>query len=314
MPKVSIVIPNYNGEAYLEECLKSLKEQMFKDFEVIMVDNGSTDQSTACAKRIYPEIKIIEFKKNMGFAKAVNVGIKSSESPYVILLNNDTIVFPSFVGNQYKMISERPDVFSCSALMINNSKRNLIDDAGDEFCALGWGFAPERDKKVDDYKKVREVFSSCAGAAIYRKKIFDEIGYFDEYFFAYLEDMDVGYRSRLAGYINLYNPYAKLYHIGSASSGSRHNAFKVELSARNSIYLIRKNMPKWQQFMNLPFILTGIVIKTVYFARKRLAKPYLKGIFSGCVDMVDKNEKKYGFMSYMKVQGWLFRGIKRRIC
>lgn len=313
MPKVSVIIPNYNGYGFLEGCFKSLKMQSFKDFDVIFVDNGSTDGSVEYAKELYPEIKVIELGENTGFAKAVNEGIKASASEYVILLNNDTLVFPSFVGNQYKMIKGKPSVFSCSAMMIQNGNRELIDDAGDEFCALGWGFAPDRDHRVDSCKNVHDVFSSCAGAAIYRKKIFEEIGYFDEYFFAYLEDMDVGYRAKLAGYRNIYNPYAKLYHIGSGSSGSRHNAFKVNLSARNSIYLIRKNMPMWQHILNSPFILTGMLIKTAYFGRKGLAKPYLKGIFSGFVDLVDKNENKYGLINYMRVQFWLWRGVIRRL-
>ena len=308
---VSVIIPNYNGEYFLKACLEALKRQTFDDMEVILVDNASTDDSIKLAKELYREIRVIELHDNTGFAYAVNRGIEAAKGEYVLLLNNDTIVFPNFVKNQYKMIKGKPDVFSCSALMIQNQNHELVDDAGDELAVLGWGFAPDRDKPVSGCGVPHEVFSSCAGAAIYRKAVFDEIGLFDESFFAYLEDMDVGYRARLAGYRNLYNPYAKVYHLGSASSGSRHNAFKVELSARNSMYMMKKNMPVWQYILNLPFIVAGIAIKTVYFAKKGIAGAYIRGIYRGIFGKQIHCRIKTA--TAVRLQVWLFRGLIKRV-
>ena len=308
---VSVIIPNYNGEHFLKECLEALKRQTFDAMEVILVDNASTDDSIKLAKELYREIRVIELHDNTGFAYAVNRGIEAAKGEYVLLLNNDTIVFPNFVKNQYKMIKGKPDVFSCSALMIQNQNHELVDDAGDELAVLGWGFAPDRDKPVSGCGVPHEVFSSCAGAAIYRKAFFDEIGLFDESFFAYLEDMDVGYRARLAGYRNLYNPYAKVYHLGSASSGSRHNAFKVELSARNSMYMMKKNMPVWQYILNLPFIVAGIAIKTVYFAKKGIAGAYIRGIYRGIFGKQIHCRIKTA--TAVRLQVWLFRGLIKRV-
>ena len=308
---VSVIIPNYNGEYFLKACLEALKGQTFDDMEVILVDNASTDDSIKLAKELYREIRVIELHDNTGFAYAVNRGIEAAKGEYVLLLNNDTIVFPNFVKNQYKMIKGKPDVFSCSALMIQNQNHELVDDAGDELAVLGWGFAPDRDKPVSGCGVPHEVFSSCAGAAIYRKAVFDEIGLFDESFFAYLEDMDVGYRARLAGYRNLYNPYAKVYHLGSASSGSRHNAFKVELSARNSMYMMKKNMPVWQYILNLPFIVAGIAIKTVYFAKKGIAGAYIRGIYRGIFGKQIHCRIKTA--TAVRLQVWLFRGLIKRV-
>ncbi len=308
---VSVIIPNYNGEHFLKECLEALKRQTFDAMEVILVDNASTDDSIKLAKELYREIRVIELHDNTGFAYAVNRGIEAARGEYVLLLNNDTIVFPNFVKNQYKMIKGKPDVFSCSALMIQNQNHELVDDAGDELAVLGWGFAPDRDKPVSGCGVPHEVFSSCAGAAIYRKAVFDEIGLFDESFFAYLEDMDVGYRARLAGYRNLYNPYAKVYHLGSASSGSRHNAFKVELSARNSMYMMKKNMPVWQYILNLPFIVAGIAIKTVYFAKKGIAGAYIRGIYRGIFGKQIHCRIKTA--TAVRLQVWLFRGLIKRV-
>lgn len=308
---VSVIIPNYNGEHFLKECLEALKRQTFDAMEVILVDNASTDDSIKLAKELYREIRVIELHDNTGFAYAVNRGIEAAKGEYVLLLNNDTIVFPNFVKNQYKMIKGKPDVFSCSALMIQNQNHELVDDAGDELAVLGWGFAPDRDKPVSGCGVPHEVFSSCAGAAIYRKAVFDEIGLFDESFFAYLEDMDVGYRARLAGYRNLYNPYAKVYHLGSASSGSRHNAFKVELSARNSMYMMKKNMPVWQYILNLPFIVAGIAIKTVYFAKKGIAGAYIRGIYRGIFGK--QIHCRIKIATAVRLQVWLFRGLIKRV-
>ncbi len=308
---VSVIIPNYNGEHFLKACLEALKRQTFDDMEVILVDNASTDDSIKLAKELYREIRVIELHDNTGFAYAVNRGIEAAKGEYVLLLNNDTIVFPNFVKNQYKMIKGKPDVFSCSALMIQNQNHELVDDAGDELAVLGWGFAPDRDKPVSGCGVPHEVFSSCAGAAIYRKAVFDEIGLFDESFFAYLEDMDVGYRARLAGYRNLYNPYAKVYHLGSASSGSRHNAFKVELSARNSMYMMKKNMPVWQYILNLPFIVAGIAIKTVYFAKKGIAGAYIRGIYRGIFGK--QIHCRIKIATAVRLQVWLFRGLIKRV-
>lgn len=353
MIQVSVVIPNYNGEDFLGNCLASLKKQSFKDFEVILVDNGSEDNSVFAAKVAYPGLRTVELGKNTGFAHAVNEGIKAAQGEYVILLNNDTIAFPAFVANQYKMIKSRPDVFSCSALMIQNARRDLADDAGDEFCVLGWGFAPDRDRPVKECGVPHEVFSACGGAAVYRREVFNKIGLFDERFFAYLEDMDIGWRARLSGYRNLYNPHARVYHIGSGTSAAgsaagggkntrsaRHNAFKVELSARNSIYLIKNNMPLWQILLNVPFFMAGIVIKTAYFSGKGLGAAYLTGIKNGfkgiflsgedgrerfCQEIHakegDARERTEGeavfdrlkrIKSCLTIQGWLYRGLAKR--
>ena len=309
--KVSIVIPNYNGEIFLPDCLNALINQTFKDFEIILVDNGSNDDSIRTAIQIYPEIEIVALKENTGFAYAVNEGIKHAKGEYVILLNNDTIPFPNFVKNQYKMIKDKPELFSCSAMMIRNDNRKLIDDAGDYMCVLGWAFADGKDKPVRNYCVPHEVFASCAGAAIYRKAVFEKIGMFDNDFFAYLEDIDVGYRAKLHGYHNLYNPYARVYHIGSASSGSRYNKFKVYTSARNSMYLIRKNMPLWQIIINFPFLFAGVAVKMIFFAKKGLSKDYFKGITTGInpFKKIEKCEKINDFKACMSLQKWLIKGL-----
>ena len=221
MQEVSVIIPNYNGMAYLEGVLSSLEQQDFQNFETILVDNGSADGSVAFVMGNFPWVHIVELPDNFGFSRAVNEGIYASRAPYVLLLNNDTEVDKSFVREMLASIKGHKKAFSCSARMIRYHERNKLDDAGNYYCALGWAFARGKGKDIHTYEKEDRIFTSCAGAAIYRKKIFEKIGYFDEEHFAYLEDIDVGYRARIFGYENWYAPKALVYHVGSGTSGSR---------------------------------------------------------------------------------------------
>ena len=316
MREVSVVIPNYNGIQYIDNCISELKAQLNEiSFHMIVVDNHSTDGSIELVQEKYPEVEVIPLDENYGFCKAVNVGIKAAKTPYVILLNNDTKVLPGFVKNLYDTINRNKKIFSVSSMMIQAKKKEWIDDAGDYYCALGWAFARGKDKPIKDYETSCEITAACAGAAIYRKQIFEIIGYFDEAHFAYLEDIDVGYRARLYGYKNIYQPKAKVYHEGSAASGSRYNEFKVKHSSRNSIYIIRKNMPLVQQVINLPFFMVGFFIKTLFFIKKGLGGTYLKGLVAGM--KLPIKEKKVRFQrkylkNYAKLQLELWWNIVRK--
>ena len=282
MAKITVVIPNYNGMKYLPDCLDALYSQDADtpEYETIVVDNGSTDGSVEELKK-RPQIRAILLKENTGFCHAVNLGIKESDSEYVILLNNDTKVKTGFIKCLYEAIRRDPRVFSASAQMLMWDREELIDDAGDRYCALGWAYARGKGKRASKYDKTKSIFASCAGAAIYRKTVFDEIGYFDEEHFAYLEDIDLGYRARIYGYKNIYAPKAKVVHFGSASTGSRYNIKKTGLAAANSVYIVYKNMPLLQLALNLPLLVLGYLVKFIFFCFKGMGKEYLAGIIQG---------------------------------
>ena len=315
MQEVSVIIPNFNGMAYLDGVLSGLECQTVRNFEVILVDNGSSDGSCAFVASSYPWVHMIELPENFGFCKAVNEGIKASRAPYVLLLNNDIEVTPDFIEEMLAAIRRHKKAFSCAARMIQFHDRDRLDDAGNYYCALGWAYARGKGKDIHTCEKEEKIFASCAGAAIYRRKIFEKIGYFDEEHFAYLEDMDVGYRARINGYENWYAPKAMVYHVGSGTSGSRYNHFKTRYSSRNNVYLIYKNMQLLQIILNLPFLIVGFGTKLLFFTLKGFGKEYLAGIKNGF--QISKKDRKVPFKfrnlpNYLKIQVELWINIARR--
>lgn len=317
--EVTIVIPNYNGLRFLEDCLASLEAQSYPA-PILVVDNGSTDGSVAWIRENHKAVRVISLKKNTGFSKAVNIGIQKSETPYVILLNNDTKVKAGFTEALVSAIQKSERIFSVSAKMLDMKNETVIDSAGDLYCALGWAYARGKGKTQDKYNVPARVFSACAGAAIYRKAVFEEIGYFDELHFAYLEDLDIGWRARIYGYENRYEPSAAVLHAGSASSGSRYNPFKTGLSSANSVYVIGKNMPFLQWLLNLPFLAVGFSIKTLFFIKKGMGILYVKGCMRGlrCCFSEEGRKRKVPFQlahlgSYCQIQGELWCNIFRRL-
>lgn len=320
MKEVTVVIPNYNGMKYLRICLDALRRQTLKEFEILMVDNGSADESVAYVSANYPEVELICLPENTGFCGAVNAGIRKTRTPYVILLNNDTEVFPDFCEELLRGIKRRKKAFSAAGKLIQYHDKTRIDDAGNYYCALGWAYARGKDQPVERYEKAEKVFSACAGAAIYRMDVLKKIGLFDEAHFAYLEDMDLGYRARIFGYENWYLPSAKVYHVGSGTSGSRYNTFKTGYSARNNVYLIHKNMPLGQYILNFPFLVIGFGIKGLFFQKKGLGPEYRKGIRQGlALGREEQNkEKKIRFQwkhlgNYARIQLELWINMVRRV-
>ena len=316
--KSTIVIPNYNGIQYLEACLDSLLADDYQG-QLLVVDNASTDGSYELLEK-YPTVNVIRLDYNTGFCGAVNAGIRAAETEYVILLNNDVEVEKGFVLELEKAMDDNPKAFSGNAQMRMLKNPEYMDNAGDYYCALGWAYDYGKGKKVAaKYQKPRRIFAACGGAAIYRKEIFDQIGLFDEKHFAYLEDIDIGYRARIYGYENIYVPNAIVYHAGSGASGSKYNEFKTNLSSRNSIYLIVKNMPLFQIVLNLPFLLLGFMVKTVFFILKGMGRLYIRGLGKGFylyykeggkANHVPFKWKHFG--NYVKIQWELWINMIRR--
>lgn len=315
MDKITVVIPNYNGIKYLPDCLDSLFEQEADTpmFQVLVVDNGSADGSVEYLKNRLKEEECIFLKENTGFCHAVNVGIHASATPYVILLNNDTKVKSGFIKNLYEAIRTDERIFSVSSKMLMWDRPELVDDAGDRYCVLGWAYSRGKGKPSAKFEQKKDVFAACGGASIYRRDVFEEIGDFDELHFAYLEDVDIGYRARIYGYRNCYEPAAEVLHYGSASTGSRYNEWKTRHASANSVYLIGKNMPLLQWIVNLPFLFLGFLVKILFFISKGMGILYVKGMFTGLKRCFSSEGRKHKvpfrwkhFKNYLAIQWELY--------
>lgn len=306
--KVSVVTPNYNGEKFLKTFFESLNQDSEYIGEVIIVDNGSTDKSKDYIKSNtfnFP-VSLIENSENIGFSPAVNQGIRNANYEYIFSLNNDTEIKKGSIKQLIDLISSSNDIFSVQAKMLQFNNKDLIDDAGDEYNLLAWTKKTGENHKSSEFSEVCEIFSSCAGAAMYKKSLLCEIGLFDDNFFAYMEDVDLAIRSRINGYKNLLCPQAVVYHIGSATSGSRYNEFKVKLAARNNVWVVYKNIPIPLKILNFLFLFFGFLIKYLFFFKKGFGSIYLSGIKEGLktrnkIDKVHfewKNTKNYFKIEY----------------
>ena len=244
--KASVIIPNLNGAGWLRDSIESVWAQTEQDFELIVIDNGSTDESLDIARSYCGRDRytLIENAGNTGFSHAVNQGIAIAKGEYMALFNNDAFAEPDWLAELIKTADADPKIFAVSSLMLRYYEPELADDAGDYVTILGFACKRGDGLKASRYTKPCRVFSACGGAALYRKSILDEIGVFDEQFFAYYEDVDLSWRANNFGYRNVYCPTARCRHICGATTGAvRYNPFKSIQSGRNSILLPYKNQP-----------------------------------------------------------------------
>ena len=241
---VSVVVVNWNGARYLAECLDSLRAQTLREqMEVIVVDNASTDGSAETAARQGAFVRLIRNEANRGFAAACNQGIQASRGEYIALLNNDAVADPAWLAELVRAIEADPRIGMCAAKVLSYDDRTLIDCVGHAVFADGLTRGRGRGQRdAGQFDRVEEVFCASGCAALLRRAMLDDVGLFDERFFAYCEDADLGFRARLRGWRCIYVPTAVAYHRFSASSApfSPFKAFQVE---RNRFWLACKNLP-----------------------------------------------------------------------
>jgi GT2 family glycosyltransferase len=278
-PRVTVVIPNWNGERFLGLCLGSLREQSFRDFETILVDNGSVDGSRSFVEEHFPEVKVVPLGENRGIAAAFNAGIEASRVEYVVLLNNDTELDPGWLEALVRAAEDRPESGLFASRLVDFYDRSVLDGAGDAMRLSGLPYRlghGERDRSRFD--KPGYVFGACAAAALYRREMLDEVGLFDEDFVSYCEDGDLSFRAQLAGYRCFYVPGAVVYHMGSASTGGKRSPTATRLGSRNSFSLLVKNLPLSAVPHILPFFLAGQLARTITAAATGSLRAHLEGL------------------------------------
>lgn len=266
-PKVSVIIVNFNGKRFLKDCLDSISNQNYPNYEIILVDNGSTDGSAEFVEKNYPHVNLIKNEKNLGFAEGNNVGIrgalKDPNVKYVALLNNDTVVERNWLFELVRVAEENAVDMVGSKIFFKDTY--LIHAVGvkvgvdGEADSIGFG-------EADRFKDVMETFAPHAAAALYSRRLLEDVkengNYLDPDFFAYLEDVDLAFRARLRGYKCLFSPGAVVHHHWA---GTASRAFLVYHGRRNKLYFIIKNYPTLILLKYFPIILIK-EIKRIGFA------------------------------------------------
>jgi GT2 family glycosyltransferase len=246
-PLISVIIPNWNGARYLTTCLESLRNQTYPRVEVVVADNNSQDESLELLETEYPEVKVVALEENRGYAGGVNAGIEAAGGEILAILNNDTEVDPRWLEELWAGLERHPEAGSATSKILLFDERKILNSAGDLFAAEGiplnrgvW----EADEGQFDQEE--PVFSPCGGACAIRRTLLADLASkgqgptFDEDFFAYCEDVDLGWRAQLAGYTCIYVPTAVVYHRLSATGGGKIASF---YTGRNFIYVLAKDYP-----------------------------------------------------------------------
>ena len=248
---INVIIVNWNGKKFLPECLESLRQQAYRRFSIILVDNGSNDGSIDFVIRNYPEVKTIALPKNVGFSVANNIAIKTVLTEYVALLNNDAVAHPLWLQSLMGALESCPEAGFAASKMLYYDNPEIIDRAGDSYTRAGAGLLRGRAEPASSYNKQEWIFGACAAAALYRTRMLRDIGLFDEDFFLLYEDVDLSFRAQLRGYKCLYVPEAIVHHKASSS---------IIYDSPTSVYYGHRNL-EWVYIKNMP---AGLILKTIF--------------------------------------------------
>jgi GT2 family glycosyltransferase len=282
LPLASIVIPNWNGAQHLPTCLDAIQAQSYPRIEVVLVDNGSTDGSQELVAQQYPEVRLLALDRNLGLTGGNNLGFRTAQGEILISLNNDTEADPRFVETLVVALLDHPEAGMAAAKMLLFDQRDVLHSAGDGYGLDGIPF--NRGVWLQDEGQFDEpgwIFGGCGGAVAYRRAMLDEVGLFDESFFMYCEDVDLNWRSQLAGWKCWYTPEAVVYHKLSATGGGPIASFHT---GRNTLWVIAKNYPGtmlrkyWHRVLHAQWAVTRDALRAW---RGEAARARLRGQLAG---------------------------------
>ena len=277
--QITVAILNYNGRHLLEQMLPSLAHQTRQPAEIVIVDNGSRDDSVEHLRARWPQVRIVQLAENRGVTAALNACLAACHTELVALLNNDIELEPDCLSELAAELERRPDLGSVAPKMLDFVDRDVIDGAGD---TLNWRGGGRRrghgERDAGQYERAEEVFGPCGGAAMYRRRALEAVGGFDEAYFAYYEDLDWAFRAQLAGYRCLYVPGAVLHHRGSATLGRGMSDFNAYHLWRNPIWLIAKCFPAGSLVRHAPQLLRGQAGNLFVAVRERRVRVWLRAM------------------------------------
>ena len=321
-PVASIVLANWNQSGLLVSCLKSISRLRYKEFEVVVVDNGSVDDSIEMVRRHFPDTKVIELDNNTGFAHATNIGIRQSNSDYVVTLNNDIEVDDRWLGELIAALESEPDIGFCASKQLIMQDAQLADACGDFYTIEGIAGKIGHKQAAGNYSDRREVFGGSAGSAIYRREMLEQIGLFDEDFFITHEDTDLSFRAQLQGNKCQYVPSAIVYHQVSASLGEDSDRH-IYYGHRNIEFVYWKNMPTPLLLWYLPVHLLTVGLFFMLYIRRGKARPFMRAKIDALrmlPRMLQKRRKiqrsrrvSSDEINQILVRGWLKAAVRRKL-
>lgn len=271
---VSIIVLNYNGRAWLERCLPAAIAETASDCELIVVDNGSSDGSLEFLSAFRPVIRVLPLESNLGFAAGNNAGARLARGRYLAFLNNDAAPQPGWLAAVKAALDAHPRAGLAASCIVYLSDPSIVDSAGDGMTRVGGAFKGAHGRPVSEAREAREVFGACGAACLIRRSLFDDIGGFDEAYFAVHEDVDLSYRCQLLDYHCIYCPHAVVHHAGSATMG-RLSARSVFWGQRNLEWTYVKNTPWLLLLVTLPGHVLYNAAATLYFARSGHLRTFL---------------------------------------
>lgn len=290
-PYVSVIIVNYNSGDRLRRCLAALSRQTYADFEVIVIDNASSDSSIESAKTANIDFKLIGSECNLGFAAGNNQAVQRAQGQWLAFLNPDAYAAPDWLAALVEASERYPWADAFGSTQINADDTSLLDGAGDVYHPFGAVYRGHYNWPVDALPEEGECFSPCAAAALYNRNVFEALGGFEESFFCYCEDIDLGYRLRLTGGRAVQVPHAKVMHEGSGVTGKRSD-FTIYHGHRNRIWTYYRCMPMLLLIPTAPFHIILNLYLLARFALEGQARPYLKALKDAMMGLSGQNASR----------------------
>jgi GT2 family glycosyltransferase len=314
-PKVTVVIVNLNGEKFIHRCLSSVLKQTVTPSEIILVDNGSSDTSLDIVRH-FPSVRLLAQTEDLGCARGNNlvINVVDVESDWIALLNPDAFPDPHWLEELLSAARDYPGFEVFGSKLVDAADPVMLDGVGDVYHISGLVWRKGHRNAVDASTiKIKEIFSPCGAASLYRKDVFAEAKGFDEDYFCYLEDVDLGFRLRLLGYHCLYVPQSVAYHIGSATTG-KHSDFSIYHGHRNLVWTYIKNMPGALFWLLLPLHITLNLASIVWFSLQRQGKVILKAKWDALCGIPHMWRKRREIQKKRKASVWeIWRALNKSI-
>ena len=313
IPRITVVVLNWNGREFVGRALEALRCQTFRDFKVVVVDNGSTDGSVGYIRQTFPEVDLVALPSNLGFCAANNIALKRVRGEYAALLNNDAVPAPQWLSELSNALDSHPEAGFAASKIVCLDDPKTIDRAGDSYTVAGAGVLKGRGMPSEDFDEPKPVFGACAAAALYRMDMLRDVGLFDESFFLIYEDVDLSFRAQLAGYKCIYEPKAEVSHMVSRS---------IERDSETSVYFGHRNL-EWVYVKNMPASLVPATIglhllynaaSFAYFSMKGKARAFVRAKIDAISGLSQALEKRERIQKSKRVGDWhIFRLFEKEL-